>query len=85
MKNVYSILGLPSSAAVRFCKVALILLACFSIFAQEPDFDHIEDQQPQTPAPSAPAAVPTTTNALQSFRIGRDLEDRNRFDEANNY
>ena len=81
----------------------LLLLICFSIFAQETADDQgainpvqTEPQMETVPAqavpqqaaapPAAPsAAQQTTANALQSFRIGRDLETRNRFDEANSY
>ena len=48
--------------------------------------------QPQVQPPAVqqtpPAAQPprrTGSDALQNYRIGRDLETRNRFDEANNY
>ena len=43
---------------------------------------------PVQPTPSTPAQAPvrrTGPDALQNYRIGRDLESRNRFDEANTY
>jgi tetratricopeptide (TPR) repeat protein len=44
-------------------------------------------QPPQRPAvqPAPAAPLRTSTNALQNYRIGRDLETRNRFGEANSY
>jgi tetratricopeptide (TPR) repeat protein len=55
-------------------------------------------QTPQTQAPAVQQAPPaqqrplnqntqrqTGSDALQSYRVGRDLETRNRFDEANTY
>jgi tetratricopeptide (TPR) repeat protein len=49
-------------------------------------------EQPSAPAPTPAPAVQqpapqrrTGTEALQNYRIGRDLEARNRFEEANGY
>ncbi|MDR2662702.1 MAG: tetratricopeptide repeat protein [Treponema sp.] len=47
----------------------------------------VQPAQPATPPPPAapPAALRTSPDALQNYRIGRDLEARNRFGEANSY
>jgi len=45
----------------------------------------VQQPPPQQPAAQTPPRQPTGSNALQNYRIGRDLETRNRFEEANTY
>ncbi|MDR0448045.1 MAG: tetratricopeptide repeat protein [Treponema sp.] len=61
---------------------------------QAPAQPHVPAQTTPTPAPAMQNTQPSQTNpptgqrradALQNYRIGRDLESRNRFEEANIY
>ena len=57
----------------RFLIAFLLIALCSLLLAQETQTDQsVQSQQ-------------RTANALQSYRLGRDLEARNRFDEANYY
>ncbi|GHV84918.1 hypothetical protein AGMMS50230_05260 [Spirochaetia bacterium] len=60
-----------------FCRIlaVLLFLAGLSLSAQETTTE-------SAPTPAQPRRGP---DALQSYRIGRDLETKNRFDEANTY
>ena len=56
-----------------FLTMLLLGIPCFSLFAQE--------TQPVSP----PTELRSGFNALQNYRLGRDMEARNRFAEANTY
>lgn len=52
---------------------------------QQPPAQQTQPAAQQPPAAQTPPRQPTGSNALQNYRIGRDLEAKNRFEEANTY